>query len=121
MDHISQFYYTGHLDHLTQGQANNVCSNKTNRKALPYSSTCLVYAKDPSNGKFYGQIGLVTGLSDKDPNEVWSEWNSDFAVYDVVWVTGLKVIPSELFVNQRMAMVQDDLAKVVEFLLNQSR
>ena len=121
MEHVSQFYYSGDLHHLTQGQANNVCSNQLNKSPLPYSATVLVYAKDKSANKFYGQVGLVTGVSDKNPSEVWPDWDKETTVYEVVWVTGLKVIPSELFTNQRMSLPQSDCQEVVQFLLSQSR
>ena len=117
-DHVSQFYYSSSVAHLAQGQANNVCSNTNNTLPLPYSATVLVYAKDHSTGKFMGQVGLVTGVSDKKPSEVWPDWEKDTTVYDVVWVTNLQVIPSELMTNQSRSLPVTDCQVVVQFLLH---
>jgi len=121
MEHVSQFYYSGDVHHLAQGQANNVCSNTQNKLPLPYSATALVYAKDGATGESYGQVGLVVGVSDKAPLSVWPDWERETVVYDVVWVTGLKVIPSELLANQRQILPQSDCQTVVQFLLEQGR
>ena len=122
MDHVSQFYYVGDIHHLTQGQANNVCSNANNKAPLPYSSTVLVYAKDKEANKFYGQVGLVVGVSERAPQDIWPDWNyTDRTVYEVVWVTGLKVVPSDYFVNQKMALPQADCQSVVQYILEAGR
>ena len=128
-DRFAAFYYTPFgiekgmstpVEHLALGQASNVVANGT-RKNLPADTVVLNYAQ--ANGRYYAQVGIATGNSVPDAATVfWPAWsNPDSVVFEVVWLTKIVEVPSELLVKRSQALPLTQAETVANYVLRHSR
>lgn len=114
---VSQFYYSGVIGDLVIGQAHNAVSNGV-RKQLEEGNFVLNYAQDRDSGRFFAQVGVATGeVLPTTAQELWPTWCKDNPVFAVRWLTSQVEVPSELFVNQRQGLPNEDVRNVISYVL----
>lgn len=115
------FYYLDKIEHLAYGQAHNVVAN--GNKHIDANTIVVNYARSADKSRWYAQIGIATGeVSDKIVTDVWPEWyKTDATLFEVVWVSKIVEVPSELFSKQRYHLPTSECPAIVNYVLRSVR